>query len=106
MAKNQENVANNADQNRAASSNDNEPRNNPQLGNAADPTASVADENAVNPWSVRPEDRDRVPNIDELHTVGLPDQERRGALGKTDPNLGQDTPLGGGEAEGRNKDVA
>ncbi len=106
MAKNEENVANNADQNRAANPNDNGPIDNPPLGNAADPTASVADDKAVNPWSVRPEDRDRVPSIDELHTVGMPDQEPRGALGKTDPNLGQDTPLGGGEAEGRNKDAA
>ena len=38
-----------------------------------------------------------------LHTVGA--GENKGALGKTDVNLGQDSPVGGADAEGRDPET-
>lgn len=68
------------------------PNDRPTLGNAADPTGQKANE----------AEAATIPDpTSELHTVGIV-EEPRGALGKTDVNLGQDTPVGGGEASGRN----
>ncbi|HYG99142.1 MAG TPA: hypothetical protein VD837_08420 [Terriglobales bacterium] len=69
------------------------PGRNPELGIAADPTAHATNEEIGQDPT------------EGLHTVGLIDKPR-GALGKTDVNLGQDTPVGGGEASGRNVETS